>query len=292
MNARSAAVLLAAALSATSAAAPQTTTFRSNTDLVPVYVSVRNGRTPVGNLSAGDFELRDRGVPQTISAAQYEAVPVDVTLLVDTSASVITSLDRFRSDVTTIVSNLQKQEQIRLITFDTDVRQLLPMQPPSDRPPVRRIQLGDRTSLVDAVTFAMARAWRPDRRHLIFVFTDGYDTSSMLGYRALPDLAGRIDGLLHIVLVQAGDILDPTSRTKMDALAAAAARTGGALYPPSVNNRDIVRAFNDAIDAFRHSYVVYYTPNGVDGPGWHDIAVRVKRQSSYTVRAREGYFGQ
>jgi VWFA-related protein len=266
--------------------------FRSNTDLVPVYVSVRNGRTPVGGLSIRDFELTDRGVPQTLSAADYETLPVDVTLLVDTSASVITSLERFRSDVTAIVRSLQREEQIRLITFDTDVRQLLPMQPPSDHPPVRQIQLGDRTSLIDAVTFAMARTWRPDRRHFIFVFTDGYDTSSMLGYGALTELASRIDGLLHVVLVPAGDSLEPSSRLKMDALAAAATRTGGALYPPTANNRDIVRAFNDAIEAFRHSYVLYFTPSGVDRPGWHDVSVRVTRSSSYTVRARQGYFGR
>jgi VWFA-related protein len=292
MTARWGTVALCALLLIDSPARGQSPTFRSNADLVPVYVSVRNGRTPVGNLAAADFELTDRGVPQTVSAAIYESLPIDVTLLVDTSASVITSLARFRSDVSTIVASLRPEEQIRLITFDTDVRQLLPMQAPSSRPPVREIRLGDRTSLIDAVTFAMARARRPDRRHLIFVFTDGYDTSSMLDYRALPELASRIDGLLHVVLVQAGDTLDAGSQTKLNILAAAATRTGGALYPSALSSRDIVRAFNDAIEAFRHSYVVYFAPTDVDRAGWHDIAVRVKRQDAYVVRAREGYFSR
>lgn len=272
----------------------QNPTFRSNTDLVPVYVSVREGRSAVGNLAAADFELTDRGVPQTVSAASYEALPIDVTLVVDTSASVITSLDRFRADVRTIVTGLRADEQIRLITFDTDIRQLLAMQPPSPRPPVREIRLGDRTSLVDAITLAMARARRPDRRHLVFVFTDGYDTSSVLDYGGLPDLASRIDGLLHIVLVAPApaSAMDAIARQKLNALAVAAARTGGAVYPASMGDRNILLAFNEAIDAFRHSYVIYFAPNGVEKPGWHDIAVRVKRPGAYTVRAREGYFGQ
>jgi VWFA-related protein len=292
MPARAGVAFVCACLVVAQEAGGQNPTFRSNTDLVPVYVSVRNGRTPVGNLTAADFDLTDRGVPQTVSVASYESLPIDVTLVVDTSASVITSLDRFRSDVRTIVGSLRADEQIRLITFDTDVRQLLPMQAPSERPPVREIRLGDRTSLIDAITLAMARARRPDRRHLVFVFTDGYDTSSALDYGALPDLASRIDGLLHIVLVRASDPPDASTKSKMDALAAAAARTGGALYPPAANDRDIVYAFNEAIDAFRHSYVVYFTPSGVERPGWHDVVVRVKRPGTYTVRAREGYFGQ
>jgi len=270
----------------------QNPTFRSNTDLVPVYVSVHAGRSVAGTLAAQDFELTDRGVPQTVSAANYEALPIDVTLVVDTSASVITSLERFRADVRTIVTSLRTDEQIRLITFDTDIRQLLAMQAPSPRPPVREIRLGDRTSLVDAITLAMARARRPDRRHLVFVFTDGYDTSSVLDYGGLPDLAGRIDGLLHIMLVAPTDALDPIARQKLSLLGAAAARTGGAIYPATAGDRNIVLAFNEAIEAFRHSYVIYFTPNGVEKPGWHDITVRVKRQGGYTVRAREGYFGQ
>jgi VWFA-related protein len=277
--------------SAVSAAWPQNATFRSLTDLVPVYVSVRTGRAAVAGLGPADFTLTDRGVAQTVDAASYESLPVDVTLLVDTSASVITSLDRFRDDVRTIVKSLRADEQIRLITFDTDVRQILPMQPPSAEPPVREIRLGDRTSLVDALSLAMARARRADRRHLIFVFTDGVDTSSVLDYGALPALAGRIDGVLHVVLV--GDPpapTDPSSRRKFEALAAAAARTGGVLYPPG--RRDLLTAFRAAIDSFRQSYVIYFSPKGVDPEGWHDVAVRVKRPGSFTVRAREGYFGQ
>jgi VWFA-related protein len=270
----------------------QQPTFHTNTDLVPVYVSVRAGRTAVAGLGPADFTLTDRGVEQTIDAVSSETVPIDVTLVVDTSASVITSLDRFRADVRAIVAALHPEEQIRLVTFDTDVRQILPMQPPSAKPPVSEMRLGDRTALVDAIALAMSRARRPDRRHLIFVFTDGFDTASVLDYGALPELAGRIDGLLHIVLVKSGDAADDTAAPRFDALAAAARRTGGSLYPPGSTDVDIVSAFDEAIDAFRHSYVVYFTPTGVAREGWHDITVHLKKPGAYLVRAREGYYGQ
>jgi VWFA-related protein len=283
----------ACVLAAATSAAPgaQSPLFRANTDLVPVYVSVRAGNGTVGALQSSDFTVTDRGVAQTVEVASSDAVPIDVTLVVDTSRSVINSLPLFRAEVQTIVGQLQPNEQIRLITFDTEVRQILAMQPPSERPPVQQIQLGDTTSLADALVIALARARRPDRRHLVFAFTDGYDTSSILGYGALPELASHTDSIVHIALVKPSGS-DLPSVGAIGALAAAATRTGGSLYPPSENVGGLVAAFQRAIDDFRHSYVLFFTPTGVPGPGWHDISVKVLKQGDFDVRAREGYFGK
>src|SRR5262245_34854473 len=163
------------------------------------------------------------------------------------------------------------------------------MQSPSDRPPVQQIRLGDSTSLADALTIALARAHRPDRRHLVFVFTDGVDTSSILGYGALAEVASHTHSIVHIALVKPSGP-DLPSVGAVGALASAAARTGGSLTTPSQNQGGIVSAFQRAMDDFRHSYVLYFTPEGVKGPGWHDISVKVTKQGSYQVRAREGYF--
>jgi VWFA-related protein len=278
-----------AALSTVSGA--QNPTFRTNTDMVPVYVSVRTGGDTVGALQSADFSIADRGVAQKVEMSSSDAVPIDVTLVVDTSRSVINSLPLFRTEVQAIVAALQPNEQIRLITFDTEVRQILTMQSPSDRPPVQQIQLGDSTSLADALVIALARAHRPDRRHLVFVFTDGVDTSSILGYGALAEIASHTHSIVHIALVRPSGS-DLPSVDAMSALRSAAARTGGYLYPPTQNEGGIVTAFQRAIDDFRHSYVLYFTPTDVPGGGWHDISVRVSKPGNFEIRAREGYFGR
>jgi VWFA-related protein len=284
--------VVAVAIAAVSAGtAAQMPLFRSTGAAVHVYVSVREGRSTVGALQASDFALTDRGVPQTPGLASSDAVPIDVTLVVDTSGSVINSLPLFRSEVQTIVGLLQANEQIRLITFDTEVRQILPMQSPSERPPVSQMQLGETTALADAVVMALARKLRPERRHLVFVFTDGYDTSSMVGYGALAELASHTDSIVHIALVKPSGSELP-SPGALAALSAAAKRTGGSLYLPSQNDGGIVSAFQRAIDDFRHSYVLFFTPTDVPGSGWHDISVKVTKQGNYDVRAREGYFGR
>ena len=266
-------------------------TFRAVSDVVAVQVSVHTARTVVKGLTASDFVLTDNGVAQEITAVAADKVSTDVTLVVDTSGSVIRSIDRFKTDVRRMADELRPDEQMRVITFDTNIREVRPMQPVSKRVPVDAIRSGGMTSLLDAMGMALARAPRPDRRHLVFVFTDGIDNASLLGYRAMPALAGRTDAVLHIVLVKLtgvpGEYPSPASR----ALEAAAARTGGALYPPNEAPADVVAAFKLAVEAFRHGYVLYYTPKGVARPGWHDINVRVTKPGAYEVQARQGYEG-
>jgi VWFA-related protein len=269
----------------------QQPTFRAVSDVVAVQVSVHTARSVVTGLTAADFALEDNGVPQQITAVSADRVSADVTMVVDTSGSVIRSLDRFRSDVRRMAAELRSDEELQVLTFDTDVHEILPMQRVSGRVDVAAIRTGNMTSLLDAVAMALARAPRPDRRHLVFVFTDGYDNASVLGYSALPVLAGHTDAVLHIVLVKVTGVPGTSSGPAFDALAEAASRTGGALYPPSESSADVVAAFKLALEAFRHGYVLYYTPTGVTRGGWHAITVRVTRPGAFDVQARQGYDG-
>ncbi|MFL6280863.1 MAG: hypothetical protein ACJ731_12175, partial [Vicinamibacterales bacterium] len=74
---------LAMALAVTPAA-----TFRSGADVVSVEASVRRDKRPMSGLKIGDFELLDNGIPQEISNLSYERLPIDVTVILDVSASV------------------------------------------------------------------------------------------------------------------------------------------------------------------------------------------------------------
>ena len=265
-------------------------TFRAVADVVPVHVSVRTDRSFVRGLTASDFELYDNGVRQDIRAVAADSLAVDVTLVVDTSGSVVRSIGRFKSDVRDIVRQLRPDEQVRLITFDSGLREIFPMQGASNRVPVDEIRIGDLTSLLDAMLFALARAPRPDRRHLVLVFTDGYDNASLIGYRAIADLASRAEATLYVVLVKMEGA--PANRpAELATLSEAAARTGGTFFPPTDVARDIPAAFKQTLEAFRHGYVLYFTPVNVPREGWHNLTVRVTKSGVYDVRARQGYFG-
>ena len=65
--------------------------------------------------------------------------------------------------------------------------------------------------------------------------------------------------------------------------------TGGALDVLQ-RDEDLSGSFAQAFEEFRTSYVLSYTYEGPDLPGWHQLQVRVTRPGTYEVRARQGYF--
>jgi len=66
--------------------------FKAETSSVTVSVAVKMGNVPVAGLKAVDFRLYDNNVPQRIDAVSVEAVPVDITLFMDTSGSTAAAL--------------------------------------------------------------------------------------------------------------------------------------------------------------------------------------------------------
>jgi hypothetical protein len=73
--------------------------FRSRVDAVSVDVSVRWGGKPVGGLTAKDFALLDNGVRQQIEVVDTEAVPLDVSLIIDISGSTATLVGQLTDDM-------------------------------------------------------------------------------------------------------------------------------------------------------------------------------------------------
>ena len=65
----------------------QQATFTARVDAVRVDVDVRRGNKPVTGLSAADFEVLDNGVPQRVELVSPTALPLNVVLALDGSAS-------------------------------------------------------------------------------------------------------------------------------------------------------------------------------------------------------------
>jgi hypothetical protein len=81
------ALLAAALLLSGPVLASQKKPFSSGTLGVRVDVLVTDGRSPVGGLTAADFELRDNGVAQTIDLVDTSDIPINAVLALDTSSS-------------------------------------------------------------------------------------------------------------------------------------------------------------------------------------------------------------
>lgn len=278
----------------------QATVFRATGRVVFVPVSVQSGNKPVAGLTAADFVLSDAGVAQQITEVAYEEVPIDVTLFVDNSTSTFASHEQFNRDIRAIAALLRPVDRVRVVAFGLDVRVFMDWTVPGRRIDVPPIGLGRLSSVYDGLYLSMLHRPPLGRRHLIVAMTDGDDYGSVIRSQSVEDLAGRMEGVLHLLLVTSR----PTSQARTAApgvagtspdldgqerLARAAERSGGVAHS-RVFSTNAAELFKKAFDDFRSSYVLSYMPTGVPGRGWHPITVEVKRPGRLAVRHRQGYF--
>jgi VWFA-related protein len=295
---------LGAALAAVSPPthAQQTTpVFRAQSTVVSVNVAVKMGNKPVANLTAADFALTDNGVVQKIDAVQIEAVPVDVTLAIDVSGSTRGLLETYRQDVIDIGALLRPIDRLRLIAFGTTVDEPMALQALAGRPPVERILGGAKSAVYDGIVAAILRPVSVDRRHLVVVFTDGYDNHSVTSPEWLNAASRRTEAVVHIVSrrppqMSTTELLRSQVSWQPPPLDDVAETTGGAMHEPSTawtggRSGILLGDFKKIFDDFRQSYVLRFTPTGVKKDGWHDLVVSLTRPGKFTIRARRGYAG-
>jgi VWFA-related protein len=181
--------------------AAQQQPFRSTVEGVTIQTSVRAGNRPVGGLTARDFELRDNGVPQRITAVAAEQLPLDLTLLLDSSASVDgPTLQRLESAINDTVALLRPDDRIRLIAVSQVFQQIFDFRPKGEPLPLGGLGAQGATSLYDALGAGMMRVSEPGRRQLVIAFTDGRDSTSILDETATRQIARLSDAVVDVVV--------------------------------------------------------------------------------------------
>lgn len=274
---------------------PQAPTFRSRADAVAVDVSVREGARVITNLTAADFEVLDNDVPQQVHDVSFGKVPIDVTIVLDVSQSVTgQTLERLRRGVLQLMRDLNKEDRLKLMTFNMRVSRIVDFTPdPAEVERALKVALsGGGSSVWDAVAVALVSASEPNRRQLVVLFSDAADTSSTLDSETLISVAQRTTASLSAVVATAGSgragtfFLLPSSSV----LQRLAVETGGGVFPIGPVNPDLTAAFRRAVDQFRSSYVLHFTPTGVERTGFHTLKVAVKGKPKATITARRGYF--
>ena len=305
----------------------QAPTFRSGAEAVLVPVSVVSGNRPVTDLKEADFELLDNGVRQTVKVVRLDDLAIDVTIVLDASGSVQgAALAQMQRDVQSIGDGLRTSDRVRILAFGDNVETVVPFTSGGAPLPIDRIAAGGATSLYSALAASPIVDPAVARPQLVFAMTDGRDNASLLDSSAVLALAGRSSACLYLALV---DSSEPTLKTdtagrarpgaeestvlhpeqkgvyngarairrtmgpyaggpNVSVLKGIAARTGGGFYEHA-RPGTLGDVFRRALDDFRSSYLLSFTPSKTDS-GWHDITVTVKSRR-YIIRARTGYDG-
>lgn len=287
---------------------PPVAQFRSDVEAVRVDVLVSQRGHPLVGLTAADFELFDNGVLQRVEILSVEVVPVNTIFVLDVSESV--AGDPFTSLVRAsraLVDALRPIDRAAILTFSHEITEQVALTDDRSRlvEALSRPTPGGNTSLYDAVYAGTLLRASDQSRTLLLVFSDGNDTSSWLEASSVLQAAIRSDVVIYAVALEPGQSERPVDRLMRqperkwrseelrrrpqsnEFLVHITEKSGGRLL--RANERDLPKTFAQILTEFQNRYLLTYTPHGVEGRGWHQITVRVKRRGA-EIRARRGYW--
>jgi Ca-activated chloride channel family protein len=271
--------------------------YKTGIDVAGFAVTVVNrAGENIENLKPEDFEVREDGVPQSVTyftaGAGESAVPLHIGLLFDTSESMDRDLAFSRNAAIKFLKTFSKAVDFTLVEFSDDVRAARFAQAEFPRL-VERIRSGKakgRTSLYDAVTVYLGSAFDQTGRKVLVIFTDGDDTSSSRRW----DETLRLLRASDVTIYPMGFLSNRGSARLVlqSKLMEIARLTGGrAVFPGSMKELDPMYA---AIAAdIQGQYVLGYVPTNAARDGrWRKVEIKLKRPSSerLQLRTREGYF--
>jgi Ca-activated chloride channel family protein len=273
--------------------------FRGGIDLVSLNVTVMEGLKYVTDLGQDDFEVYEDGVRQSISFFSRTPQPVALAILLDTSASMEEKLPTAQEAAVGFARRLKKGDEIEIIDFDSQVRILEPFT--SDMTAleraIRQTAVNGSTSLYNAIYIALkelkkqrAQSAEEIRRQAVVVLSDGDDTSSLVEYDEVLDLAKRSETAIYSIGLRQGTEGRREFKEAEFVLRQLSQETGGrAFFPTSVV--ELPKIYDQISEELASQYTVAYTSkNNLRNGAWRRIIVRVNRPG-LAARTRQGYYG-
>jgi Ca-activated chloride channel family protein len=294
------ATALAAAAKAQPPSADQQPSFRVGVEVVSLNVTVTDadGRYATG-LEPEDFSVFEDGVKQDITFFSRTNMPIALALLVDTSASMETKLPTAQEAAIGFARRLRPQDLAEVIDFDSRVSilQTFTNDIAAVEQAIRRTAAGGSTSLYNALYIALkdlrkvvVRDVDEVHRQAIVLLSDGEDTSSLLPFEEVLDLAKRSETAIYSIGLRAAENIQVKGFREAEfVLRQLAQQTGGrACFPDKL--ADLAGVYTQISDELSSQYTVgYISKNQRRDGGWRRLVVRIE-QPKLTARAKQGYF--
>jgi Ca-activated chloride channel homolog len=277
--------------------------FRSGASLVALNVTVFEGNRLISGLTLDDFAVYEDGVLQRVQFFESHDIPIDLILLLDTSASMSDKMPVVHEAAIGFLKTLREADRGAVVTFGDNVNIAQPLT--SDRTileqAVRRAQPHGSTALNNALYVAMkefARAAQQSgevRRQAIAVLSDGEDTSSLIAFDDVLVMARKTGINIYTICLQnhysvaraeSGRKYFSESDYSMKTLAQ---ETGAQSYfPQSV--QELKGIYAGISDELSNQYSIGYSPTNWRPDGrFRRIIVKVTAHPEFRPRARLGY---
>jgi Ca-activated chloride channel family protein len=275
-------------------------TFRAGIDLVSLNVTVTGPANKyVTDLDRADFEVYEDGVRQEVTFFTKGQLPIALALLMDTSASMEERMPIAQEAAIGFAKRLREKDTAEVIDFDSRVEILQPFTNAAGdvEKAIRRTTAGGSTSLYNAIYISLKelkkhqiRRTEEITRQAIVVLSDGEDTSSLVTFEEVLDLAKRSETAIYSIGLRSKEIGANRGFKEADfVLRQLAQETGGKAFFPT-EARDLLGIYTQIGDELASQYTLGYTSkNGRRDGQWRRVVVRVLRKDA-TARTKQGYF--
>ena len=276
--------------------------FRAGVELVSLNVTVVDAANHYAtDLLQDEFNVFEDGIKQDVTFFNKTNLPIALSVLLDTSASMENKLQTAQDAAVGFAKRLRPQDLAEVIDFDSRVAVLQNFTNNAGEleQAIRKTSAGGSTSLYNAVYIALkdlkkivAKNTEEIRRQALVLLSDGEDTSSLLPFEEVLDLAKRSETAIYTIGLRAQEGPETGTKGFKEAefvLKQLAQETGGrAFFPIQVS--ELSGIYGQISDELSSQYTIGYTSRNPRRDGaWRRIVVRVNRPSM-NARTKQGYF--
>jgi Ca-activated chloride channel homolog len=273
---------------------------RSGVELVSLNVTVTDGGGKyVTDLTEEEFEVFEDGAKQKLTFFSRTQQPISLALLLDTSASMDERMGIAQEAAIGFAKQLHREDQAEVIDFDSQVRilQAFTNDAVTLEKAIRQTTPNGSTSLYNAIYISLkelkkvrAAATSEIRRQAIVLLSDGDDTSSLIEFEEVLDLAKRSETAIYAIGLRQGEVGRREFKEAEFVLKQLANETGGRAYFVT-DARELPKIYQTIWDELSSQYSLAYSSGNPKRDGaWRRIQVRVNRPS-VSARTKQGYYG-
>jgi Ca-activated chloride channel homolog len=289
---------------ATTTTAPGTT-FRSSVDLVALNVVVTDGdQKYVAGLNPSDFAVFEDGVQQDVSFFGASDVPIDLAILLDTSASMTGKMHLVQQAAIGFLATLRPNDRAIIVDIKDATRIMFPLGGDLDAAKQAILSTVPRggTALYNGTYLTLKemakerRASGEVRRQAIVVLSDGDDTASLVSYDDLMDLAKQSGIAIYTITMRSKFLVNQAASRGHSyfsqseyGMKALAQETGArSFFPTEIG--ELAGVYASIAQELATQYAIGYSSKNprLDG-GYRRVIVRIADKPGIRTRTRAGY---
>jgi VWFA-related protein len=278
----------------------KTQVFRAGIEVVSLNVTVVDAQNRyITDLTQQEFSVFEDGAKQELIFFNRISLPIALSILLDTSASMEQRLQTAQEAAIGFVKRLRPRDLAQIVDFDSrvEIAQDFTSDAAQLERAIRSTAAGGSTSLHNAIYISLkelskirAKSEEDVRRQAIIVLSDGEDTSSLVSYEEVMELAKRSETSIYTIGLQPREAGAAKGFREAEfVLRQLAQETGGRAFFPS-RLEDLKDVYGQIADELSSQYTMGYASKNIRRDGaWRRLVVQVGRPS-LTARTKRGYY--